>query len=254
MRQIERPKSLAETVLHRLREAIVEGDLKLGEPLSERQLAEDLGVSKTPVREALAHLKLERLVRIVPQRGAFVFTLSAREVVQLCELRQALETAALRYAIERNHRTFERGLGAVVVRMRQTRAENNVRAYLREDTAYHEQFFRYSGNEYMADAYNLLVGRIAALRKHISVKPHHTERSFEEHERMLETVARGDIEQSLAILSVHIERTKQTYAEWVEDIAAADRRASKDIEEITVADIHDFRRPSGPPENDGPPR
>src|SRR5919204_2437086 len=85
IRRIERPKSLAETVLAHLRSSIVHGDLELGQPLSERQLADELGVSKTPVREALAQLRNEGLVLIYPQRGAFVFTLSAREVAELCE-------------------------------------------------------------------------------------------------------------------------------------------------------------------------
>src|SRR5690606_32899272 len=96
---IERPESLTESVIKRLRAAIVSGDFALGQPLSERQLAELLEVSKTPVREALAQLRLEGLVRIQPQRGALVFTLSQREVVEICELRQALEASALRRAM-----------------------------------------------------------------------------------------------------------------------------------------------------------
>ena len=96
MERISRPPSLAETVLDRLRADIVRGALGLGELLSERVLAEKLGVSKTPVREALAQLRQEGLVRIVPQRGAYVFSLSAPEVIAICEFRQTLEAAALR--------------------------------------------------------------------------------------------------------------------------------------------------------------
>ena len=110
MKPIERPESLTESVVKRLREAIVSGDFELGQPLSERQLAELLEVSKTPVREALAQLRLEGLVRILPQRGAFVFTLSQQEVVEICELRQALEASALRAAIERNPARFAEAL------------------------------------------------------------------------------------------------------------------------------------------------
>ena len=72
-------------------------------------LAENFGVSKTPVREALAQLRLEGLVRIVPQRGAFVFTLSAREVMNMCELRLTLEAAALRLAFERDQAYVGKG-------------------------------------------------------------------------------------------------------------------------------------------------
>ena len=63
----------------------------LGQPLSERQLADILEISKTPMRDALAQLRREGLMRILPQRGAFVFTFSQQEVVEICELREALE-------------------------------------------------------------------------------------------------------------------------------------------------------------------
>ena len=91
MKPIERPESLTESAVKRLRHAIVSGDFELGQPLSERQLADTLEISKTPVREAMAQLRREGLVRILPQRGAFVFTLSQQEVVEICELREALE-------------------------------------------------------------------------------------------------------------------------------------------------------------------
>ena len=99
-----------------MRESIVSGDLELGSALSERALAEKLGVSKTPVREALAQLRVEGLVRIYPQRGAYVFTLSAREVIEICEFRQTLEAAALRLAVERHPKDLADELHAIVSR------------------------------------------------------------------------------------------------------------------------------------------
>jgi DNA-binding GntR family transcriptional regulator len=227
VKPIERPQSLTESTLRRLRQAIASGDLELGSPLSERQVADLLEVSKTPVREALAQLRLEGLVRILPHRGAFVFTLSQQEVVEICELRQALEATALRVAIERNPAAFAEALAAVVNRMRRARSRGDVRAYLDEDTRFHECFFDHCGNSLMAQNYGMFVGKIAALRTHLAQKPQHTELSFKEHEAMLEAVLHRDAPAALAILDVHIARTKETYAAGVTDIAAADKPPSR---------------------------
>jgi DNA-binding GntR family transcriptional regulator len=222
VKPIERPESLTESTMKQLRQAIVSGDLALGQPISERQLAEMLHVSKTPVREALAQLRLEGLVRILPQRGASVFTLSQQEVVEICELRQALEAYALRTAMERNQASFAQALSAVVERMRKARALQDTKSYLNEDTRFHQCLFDHCDNSLMAQNYGMFVGKIAALRTHLAQKPKHTELSFREHEEMLASVARGDSGAALAVLDVHIARTKEAYSAGVTDIAAAD--------------------------------
>jgi DNA-binding GntR family transcriptional regulator len=222
---IERSVSLAEIAVSRLRQAIVNGDLPLGAPISERALAERLAISKTPVREALAQLRREGLIRIVPQRGAIVFTLSAREVVEICEVRQSLEASAMRYALERHADSLVGDLDAVVSDMESARAVGDVKAYLAADTEYHQCFFRHCGNGYMADAYGLFIGKIAALRTHLAGKPKHTEKSLAEHKRMLTLLRGGQLAEALAVLDTHIGRTKTTYAAEIEDIAAADRKA-----------------------------
>jgi DNA-binding GntR family transcriptional regulator len=223
MAPVIRPQSLSETVLNRLRDDIVHGELALGHLLSERVLAEKLGVSKTPVRESLARLEIEGLVRIVPQRGAFVFTLSSDEVTTLCEFRLTLEAAALRFAIERKPRALASDLAHVVERMKRARSRGNVRDYLDADTAFHEVFFAHCENSYLRDTYALHVGKIAALRTHLSGKPLHTEKSFAEHEEIARLLADGALQHALSVLDVHIERSKTTYASGIDDIAAADR-------------------------------
>ena len=210
---------------HRLREAIVNGDLGLGEPLSESALAERFGMSKTPVREALARLRLEGLVTIAPQKGSFVFTLGAREVTELAELRLVLETAALRFAYERRRRELLAGLRNVLDHMESTFLVRDIRGYLHLDTDFHHQFFRHCANAYLAEAYRLLEGKAAAVRTHLSARPKYTLRSFAEHRRIVQCLERDDLATALAVLTKHIGRAGHTYHEAVEDIAAADRQA-----------------------------
>lgn len=222
MRPIERPRSMAEEVASRIRHAIVEGDFGLGEVLSERQLAEKLNVSKTPVREALAQLRMEGLVNIYPQRGVTVFTLSAREIRDICELRYALEEAALRHAIERHPDELAEKLAMIVEVMEKAHAAGDERAYLNADTDYHQVFFECCDNVYLESTYKLYVGKLAALRTHLSRKPDHTRHSDDEHHQMLDQIKARDLPGCLALLKRHIDRVSTTYAENISDIAAAD--------------------------------
>ena len=99
---LQRPKSLRELALEHLRNSIIDGSLEMGQILSERKISEELGVSKSPVREALAQLRDEGLVSIEPQKGARVFSLSEEEVSQICDFRQAIEIAAFELALARD--------------------------------------------------------------------------------------------------------------------------------------------------------
>jgi DNA-binding GntR family transcriptional regulator len=224
---IQRPASLAEIALQQIRTAIVEGTLPLGSALSEGQLAASLGISKTPVREALAQLRMEGLVTIVPQSGTFVFTLSATEVIEICELRQTLETAALRLSIERNRTRLIEGLAEVCAGMDKVRAAGDEQAYLRLDSAFHEQLFANCGNRYLAEAYARIVPKVAALRTHLATRPDHTRMSHEEHKKILAAIRREEEREVMAILDRHIERTRSAYTRNIEDIAAADRASGR---------------------------
>jgi DNA-binding GntR family transcriptional regulator len=224
---IRRPASLTEIALQEIRVAIVEGALPLGSAISEGQLAASLGISKTPVREALAQLRMEGLVTIVPQSGTFVFTLSATEVVEICELRQTLEAAALRLALERNRERLIEGLAEVCARMDKVRAAKDEPAYLRLDSAFHEQFFANCGNNYFADAYARIVPKVAALRTHLATRPDHTRMSYDEHKQILHAIERKRDKELVPILDKHIERTRSAYTRNIEDIAAADGTAPR---------------------------
>jgi len=167
-----------------LRDRNVDGALKMGQVLSERGISEEMGVSKSPVREALAQLRDDGLVLIEPQKGARVFTLDETEVTQICDSRQAIETA-----------TFEMALGC-----------------------------DHAGNDYLMASYTRYVGKIAALRTHLSKLPQHTDLSFAEYRKIAAATREVRMDTIRALLADHIGRTRQAYgrrADFLEDISAA---------------------------------
>ena len=92
---------LRDVVFNTLRQAIIKGDLKPGERLLEIQLADKLGVSRTPVREAIRKLELEGLVTMVPRRGTTVLGITKKHLKDVLEIRSALEELALELACRR---------------------------------------------------------------------------------------------------------------------------------------------------------
>ena len=208
---IERPKSLRELALEHLRSSIVDGTLKMGQALSERGISEELGVSKSPVREALAQLRDEGLVIIEPQKGARVFSLSEEEVTQICDFRQAIETATFELALARDPVGLAENMGRVVQEMARQRNAGNEGAYLALDTNFHQLIFEHAGNHYLTASYTRYVGKIAALRTHLSALPRHTELSFQEHQKIFTAVQKGDMNVIRSLLAEHIDRTRKAY-------------------------------------------
>ncbi|MFT4727986.1 MAG: DNA-binding GntR family transcriptional regulator [Granulosicoccus sp.] len=208
---IQRPKSLRELALEHLRGNIVNGTLKMGQILSERKISEELGVSKSPVREALAQLRDEGLVTIEPQKGARVFSLSDNEVAQICDFRLAIETTAFEMALARNPAALAKDMEGIVRQMKKAQFTGRVDEYLSLDTAFHQLIFTHCENDYLAASYSRYVGKIAALRTHLSELPRHTELSLNEHELLAQAVQTGNKEEIRRLLADHIDRTRQVY-------------------------------------------
>lgn len=99
--EISNYKPLREIVFEYLRNAILNGELEPGERLMELQLAQQLGVSRTPVREAIRKLELEGLVEMIPRKGAYVADVSIKDILDILEVRMFLEGLAAYFAAER---------------------------------------------------------------------------------------------------------------------------------------------------------
>ncbi|MEL7345832.1 MAG: GntR family transcriptional regulator [Pseudomonadota bacterium] len=214
--QLKRPDSLSKIAEETIRDRIVQGTFRLGEPLQEAKLSADLGISKTPIREALAALKLQGLVEIFPQRGAFVFTLSQARIVQLCRYRLLLENAALDLSLKSDPKPFLAALSETFKDMTRAKEKNDFQKYLGLDSAFHETFFKHCGNEYLADGYKKVDDVVRTMRTHLSLRPERTDKSYEEHESILRGLASGDVDAAKAVLDTHIRRGERAYQDLTE--------------------------------------
>jgi DNA-binding GntR family transcriptional regulator len=209
---IDRPRSLATTVADRLRQAIIDSELPLGAELSEVGLAARLGVSRTPVREALGLLQAQGMVHIIPQKGSYVFFPSEQDLIDLCEYRIVIELRAVSFALARRREAALAMLREALEAMAAARGVGDPVAYSRADTLFHEAFLKNCRNRYLQEGYALAAGQIATLRTHLSVPLAGVQdRSYVEHQQMAEAFANGDVMAIESVLVRHILGTRESY-------------------------------------------
>jgi GntR family transcriptional regulator of gluconate operon len=145
--------ALWERVIMALRHAIVLGDLAPGSHLKEPDLAQRFGVSRLPIREAIAQLDREGLVRMEPRRGAFVLGITEQDVCDIYECRLMLELAAIRRTAARIDAEGVTGLEALVVEMEVAVAHGRPHLLVAGDTAFHRRLIMLSGNRALITAW-----------------------------------------------------------------------------------------------------
>ena len=214
--RLARPALLVDEVMRAIRDMIVDGRVTPGERLSENALAGELGVSTTPVREAIALLRRQGLVTVQPQSGTYVFELQPGELNRLCDLRFALEPAAVQLALENPQSSLPDDLDRIVADMEKAQAEGRVRDYLALDTNFHDAIIAASGNEYFNSAYALIGAKMAALRNRLGSDPHHMEKSMREHVEIAEAIRARDLRRAVGILVRHIARKEGSYWEHLD--------------------------------------
>ena len=149
---------LREVVCETLRDAIRSGILKPGERLMEIQLAEELGVSRTPVREAIRRLELEGYVIMMPRRGTYVANLSIRDVNEVFEIRTSLESLSSGLAAERITDDELERLQRLLVQIGSYIEIGDMEKIVETDTEFHDLLYQASRNQ-------RLVGIISRLRE-----------------------------------------------------------------------------------------
>ena len=208
-------KSLAERAADEIRTMITNGDLPSGEALSEIALATQLGVSKTPVREAFLRLKQEGLVEISPRRGTYVFEMDREQATALSRFRFVLERSALDMLNPVSRSALVADHAKLIKRMERAIAAGDGPAYRVLDTKFHVAIVRSSGNSYLIEAYHRIAWLVQALLSRLLKDTRLNEVSFEEHKKLSGLVDYGRIAEAVTLLETHILDAEKRYNEIV---------------------------------------
>lgn len=201
-------RPLREVVFEALREAIADRRLRPGERLMEVQLAEEMGVSRTPVREAIRRLELEGFVVMVPRRGAYVANYSLKDIADVFEIRAALEALAAGLAAERITEEEIEELERSLHRLAAHVEASDLEALVEEDTAFHEVLYRASRNQRLVQIVSNLRELIQSFRTKSLAAPGRMRETLEEHQRITEAVVARNVLLARRLAQEHIENAE----------------------------------------------
>ena len=196
--------STAARVADLLRERISAGEIEPGARIVELEIARELNVSRSPIREALLKLSEEGLVKILPYRGAVVATLRREQIKELLEFRLALERFALERLVEGQDRHAFDMLKEHVVAISDAIAKKNFRGAVNADLETHRAIVKLAGNQLLTQAYDGLLARIRLYIRITSERYERAEDLADEHVALLDAVERGDGVLAQRILDAHI--------------------------------------------------
>ena len=207
---------LRDVVFNTLRDAILTGKLVPGERLMENQLAEKLGVSRTPVREALRMLELENLVELVPRKGAQVLDMSEKDIVNILEVRSALEGLATSVACKKMSKEDLQQLKNMEVDFEKAVAENDVEHFVDIDEDFHDLIFAATENDKLINIFRNL--RIQLYRYRMAqAKNNETSMStiVAHHRSIIRAIENHDVEEGASIAQGHIKYQTESILRFV---------------------------------------
>lgn len=206
---------LRDVVFNTLREAIIKGDLKPGERLMENQLADKLGVSRTPVREAIRKLELENLVVMIPRKGAEVAKITEKDIRDVLEVRAALESLAVELACEKISQEQIKQLLSVKEAFKEAIKTKDVHQIVSADIEFHQVILEATNNDKLMHILNNLKEHIYRFRvKYIYQMKDYTTIS-KEHEEMVNRIINKDIEGSKEVTYQHIKEQEEAVIEMI---------------------------------------
>lgn len=207
---------LRDVVFNTLRDAILTGKLVPGERLMENQLADKLGVSRTPVREALRMLELENLVELVPRKGAQVLDMSEKDIVNILEVRSALEGLATSVACKKMSKEDLQQLKNMEVDFEKAVADNDVEHFVDIDEDFHDLIFAATENDKLINIFRNL--RIQLYRYRMAqAKNNETSMStiVAHHRSIIRAIENHDGEEGASIAQGHIKYQTESILRFV---------------------------------------
>ena len=192
---------LRDVVFQTLRQAILRGELEPGERLMEIHLADRLGVSRTPIREAIRKLELEGLVVMIPRRGAIVASITEKDLKDVLEVRRTLEVMAAEIACDR--------LAEAGEEFRKLKDSDDYTSLAAADVKFHDIIYAATDNQRLISILNNLREQMYRYRLEYLKDTHSHEKLDGEHQAIFENIRNGDKEAVCTMVGQHIDNQKE---------------------------------------------
>ena len=195
-----------ENAYNLIKEMIINGELQMGQLISDRILSKELNLGLTPIRDALNLLKSEDLVISYPKKGTFVFELSSELFFDIFETRRIFETYGLRTSHKLNRNTLIEKEEDILEKMNISINKKDYISYAKLDSEFHECFILGTGNDVLIKLYRNLEPKIATIRNaiNLNLSEFNTKESFNMHKKIIKCIKSENIEQSIELLDNHI--------------------------------------------------
>lgn len=208
---------LRDVVFKTLRQAILTGELKSGERLMEIHLADKLGVSRTPVREAIRMLELEGLVTMVPRRGAEVSRISQQDISDVLEVRESLDALAVRLACDRITEEEGEKLKGAENAFERAVASGDLTAVAMADVDFHDIIVDASKNKRLVQMVNNLAERVYRYRLEYIKDIGNHENLIREHNLILECILKHDASLAEDAIRKHVKNQEKSIIRSLND-------------------------------------
>lgn len=206
---------LRDVVFNTLRQAILRGEFKPGERLMEIQLANKLGVSRTPIREAIRKLELEGLVIMIPRKGAEVADITEKSLRDVLEVRKALEELSVQLACERITPEQVEEMKMAAEDFRKVLKSGDVTKIAEADVKFHDIIFAATNNQRLITLLNNLREQMYRFRVEYLKQKECYPQLLEEHDKLIALISGGEVEEACELMGCHIDNQASTVSDVI---------------------------------------
>jgi DNA-binding GntR family transcriptional regulator len=214
--------TLNQRVYSQLREMILSGTLEGGTQIEERQLAEEMGVSRTPLREAIGQLSNEGIIEYRPYRGNYVRTFTAKQVNDLYQVRMALESLAMRLAIPKLSQEHIHKIRLILDDVQRALHNEDMDGYNEADRRFHKAILDISGNETLKEALGRLSAQIQMVRVIANQDHDVVESTARERPQILAALEARDADEAARLMEQHIDGVRRAVVSQLEAMAESE--------------------------------
>lgn len=204
---------LRDVVFNTLRQAILRGELKPGERLMEIQLANKLGVSRTPIREAIRKLELEGLVLMIPRKGAEVAQITEKSLRDVLEVRRALEELAVQLACDRMTAKGLEELKQAAEEFEAVLGNNDITIVAEADVAFHDVIYMATDNQKLISLLNNFREQMYRYRVEYLKQKERYAQILQEHNDIVAAIEKGEKHRATEVTCRHIDNQVQTVSD-----------------------------------------